>query len=56
VSGATPIEKESSTFSSTAGFADFLAKWTRSGTLQPQVANKLAEWLGCWLARLGHQP
>ena len=27
------------------GFTDFLKTWTRSGTLQTEVANKLAEWL-----------
>ncbi len=26
-------------------FADFLKDWTRSGPVQPEVANKLAEWL-----------
>jgi len=50
VSGATPIEKESEHFFfKLPDFADFLAKWTRSGTLQPQVANKLAEWLDAGL-------
>ncbi|WP_150914067.1 methionine--tRNA ligase [Marinobacter halotolerans] len=50
VSGATPVEKESEHyFFRLPEFADFLAKWTRSGTLQPQVANKLAEWLDAGL-------
>ncbi|MGP4844252.1 methionine--tRNA ligase [Marinobacter sp. 1Y8] len=50
VSGATPIEKESEHFFfRLPEFADFLQKWTRSGTLQPQVANKLAEWLDAGL-------
>ncbi|MEO9273393.1 methionine--tRNA ligase [Marinomonas sp. 5E14-1] len=45
-SDATPIEKESEHyFFKLPDFQDFLAKWTRSGTLQDQVANKLAEWL-----------
>lgn len=45
-SGATPIEKESEHyFFKLPDFQDFLAKWTRSGTLQDQVANKLSEWL-----------
>ncbi|MBJ7537354.1 methionine--tRNA ligase [Marinomonas transparens] len=45
-SGATPVEKESEHyFFKLPDFQDFLAKWTRSGTLQDQVANKLAEWL-----------
>ncbi|TBW54470.1 methionine--tRNA ligase [Marinobacter halodurans] len=50
VSGATPIEKESEHyFFRLPEFADFLREWTRSGTLQPQVANKLAEWLDAGL-------
>ncbi|SBS28554.1 Methionine--tRNA ligase [Marinomonas aquimarina] len=45
-SGATPIEKESEHyFFKLPEFQDFLKQWTRSGTLQDQVANKLAEWL-----------
>lgn len=45
-SGATPIEKDSEHyFFKLPDFQDFLAKWTRSGTLQDQVANKLSEWL-----------
>jgi len=45
-SGATPIEKESvHYFFKLPEFQDFLTDWTRSGTLQDQVANKLAEWL-----------
>jgi len=45
-SDATPVEKESEHyFFKLPDFQDFLAKWTRSGTLQDQVANKLAEWL-----------
>jgi len=46
ISGATPVEKESEhLFFTLPAFTDFLKTWTRSGTLQPQVANKLAEWL-----------
>ena len=26
-------------------YTDFLREWTASGTLQPEVANKLSEWL-----------
>ena len=26
-------------------YSDFLVQWTRSGAVQPEVANKLAEWL-----------
>ena len=45
-SGATPVEKESEHyFFKLPEFQTFLAEWTRSGTLQDQVANKLAEWL-----------
>ncbi|AEF55268.1 methionine--tRNA ligase [Marinomonas posidonica] len=45
-SGATPIEKDSEHyFFKLPDFQDFLAEWTRSGTLQDQVANKLSEWL-----------
>lgn len=46
ISGATPIEKESEHFFfKLPDFSDFLKEWTRSGALQPQIANKLAEWL-----------
>ncbi|HBN14226.1 MAG: methionine--tRNA ligase [Gammaproteobacteria bacterium] len=46
LSGATPIEKDSEHyFFRLPEFTDFLKSWTRSGTLQEQVANKLAEWL-----------
>ncbi|MDC0663907.1 methionine--tRNA ligase [Marinobacter sp. SS21] len=50
VSGATPVEKESEHyFFRLPEFTDFLQNWTRSGTLQPQIANKLAEWLDAGL-------
>ena len=46
LSGAAPIEKESEHFFFTLPvFTEFLKQWTRSGTLQEQVANKLNEWL-----------
>ncbi|MEC8858531.1 MAG: methionine--tRNA ligase [Pseudomonadota bacterium] len=46
LSGATPIEKDSEHyFFKLPEFTEFLKSWTRSGTLQEQVANKLAEWL-----------
>ena len=46
ISGATPIQKESEHFFfKLPEFTEFLKEWTRSGTLQPQIANKLAEWL-----------
>ena len=46
VSGATPVEKQSEHyFFRLPEFEGFLREWTRSGALQEQVANKLAEWL-----------
>ncbi len=46
ISGATPVEKQSEhLFFTLPEFTDFLKNWTRSGALQTQVANKLAEWL-----------
>ncbi len=50
ISGATPVEKESEHFFfKLPEFSDYLKDWTRSGTLQPQIANKLAEWLDAGL-------
>ncbi len=50
ISGATPIEKESEHFFfKLPEFQDFLKEWTRSGTLQEQIANKLSEWLDAGL-------
>ena len=50
ISGATPVEKASEHyFFKLPEFETFLREWTRSGTLQPQVANKLAEWLDAGL-------
>ena len=46
LSGATPIEKDSEHyFFKLPEFSDMLKAWTRSGTLQESVANKLREWL-----------
>ena len=46
ISGATPIEKESEHFFFRVPmFSDMLKKWTRSGTLQNSVSNKVNEWL-----------
>lgn len=46
ISGATPVLKSSThIFFALSNFTDYLKEWTRSGTLQDQVANKLAEWL-----------
>ncbi|MES2625025.1 MAG: methionine--tRNA ligase, partial [Pseudomonadota bacterium] len=46
ISGATPVLKDSvHYFFKLPQFTALLKDWTRSGTLAPQVANKLAEWL-----------
>lgn len=45
VSGAAPIVKESEHFFfDLPAFEDMLKDWTRSGTLQPEIANKMQEW------------
>ncbi len=45
VSGATPILKDSEHyFFDLPAFSDMLQEWTRSGSLQEEMANKLAEW------------
>ncbi len=45
-SGATPELKASEHyFFDLPQYTDFLKKWTRSGAVQPEIANKLAEWL-----------
>ena len=50
LSGAVPVAKESEHFFfKLPEFSDFLKQWTRSGTLQNEVANKLAEWLDAGL-------
>ncbi len=46
ISGATPVPKDSvHYFFKLPQFTAMLKDWTRSGTLAPSVANKLAEWL-----------
>lgn len=46
ISGATPIDKDSEHFFfKLPDFTEMLKQWTRSGTLQDEVANKLSEWL-----------
>lgn len=46
VSGEKPIEKDSvHYFFNLAHFADMLSEWTKAGHLQPEVSNKMAEWL-----------
>ncbi|MEO5340357.1 MAG: methionine--tRNA ligase [Magnetococcus sp. MYC-9] len=43
--GETPVEKSSEhLFFQLDHFEPFLKEWTRSGTLQPEMANKLDEW------------
>ncbi|MDO8438042.1 MAG: methionine--tRNA ligase [Nitrosomonadaceae bacterium] len=49
VSGAIPVKKASEHFFfklSDNRCVDFLRAWTTSGTLQPEAANKMREWLG----------
>ena len=46
LSGATPVLKDSEhLFFELGKHTEFLKDWTRSGRLQPEVANKLAEWI-----------
>ncbi|MCW8194338.1 methionine--tRNA ligase [Proteobacteria bacterium 005FR1] len=50
LSGATPVSRESEhLFLALGEFTDFLREWTRAGHLQPEVANKLQEWLDAGL-------
>ena len=50
VSGSKPIEKESlHYFFKLADFKDMLQQWTQSGSLQPEVSHKLAEWFDAGL-------
>jgi len=45
VSGATPVFKDSEHyFFDLPAFGNMLEEWTRSGALQDEMANKLAEW------------
>lgn len=45
VSGATPIMKDSEHFFfDLPAFEEMLKEWTRSGSLQQEMANKLGEW------------
>ena len=46
VSGATPVKKTTEQYFFKLGeCAEFLKEWTRAGHLQPEAANKMAEWL-----------
>jgi methionyl-tRNA synthetase len=50
VSGSTPVERESEhLFFRLGNFETMLREWTRSGTLQDSVANKLDEWFAAGL-------
>ena len=50
VSGAAPVRKASEHYFFKLGdCAGFLKEWTRSGTLQPEAANKMAEWFAAGL-------
>ena len=50
ISGATPIEKESTHyFFKLPAFTEFLKEWTRAGHIPEEVANKLGEWLDAGL-------
>jgi methionyl-tRNA synthetase len=50
ISGKQPIEKDSvHYFFNLANFSEMLQQWTTSGHLQPEVMNKLAEWLSSGL-------
>jgi len=50
ISGATPVLKDSQHFFfKLPDFQQMLEAWTRSGTLQDAVANKIAEWLDAGL-------
>lgn len=45
VSGATPVVKDSEHFFfDLPAFEEMLKAWTKSGSLQPEIANKMQEW------------
>jgi methionyl-tRNA synthetase len=51
VSGAKPMRKTSDHYFFKLGKQEaFLNTWTQSGTLQPEAANKMAEWFAAGLA------
>jgi methionyl-tRNA synthetase len=50
VSGAAPVRKETEHyFFKLSECEEFLKAWTRSGTLQPEAANKMGEWFASGL-------
>ncbi|MCB5191743.1 methionine--tRNA ligase [Methylobacillus arboreus] len=51
VSGAPPVRKETEHyFFKLSECENFLREWTRSGTLQPEAANKMGEWFASGLS------
>ncbi|MGF1546332.1 MAG: methionine--tRNA ligase [Thiotrichales bacterium] len=51
ISGATPIQRESEHYFFKLGdFEAMLRDWTRSGHVQPEIANKLDEWFNAGLS------
>ena len=50
VSGSKPVLRDSEQyFFALSKYADWLKSWTTSGTLQPEIANKIREWLDAGL-------
>ncbi len=46
VSGSTPVSRDSEQhFFALSKYTEWLKDWTTSGTLQPEIANKVKEWL-----------
>ena len=46
VSGSVPVLRDSEQyFFALSSYTDWLKDWTTSGTLQPEIANKIHEWL-----------
>jgi len=46
MSGTVPVERDSEQFFfALSQYSDWLKKWTTSGTLQPEISNKIQEWL-----------
>lgn len=50
LSGSTPVQRDSEHyFFDLPQFESFLRDWLKSGSLQPEIANKLSEWLDAGL-------
>jgi len=46
VTGVTPVEKDSEQYFFKLGdYSDMLKEWTRGGHIQPEISNKMDEWL-----------